>query len=29
LVTRELVPALVSSDGGERRGGTALARYDY
>ena len=29
LVTSELVPALVSSDGGERRGGTALARYDY
>ena len=29
LVTSELVPALVSVDGGERRGGTALARYDY
>ena len=29
LVTSELVPALVSIDGGERRGGTALARYDY
>jgi PII-like signaling protein len=29
MVTSELVPALVSIDGGERRGGTALARYDY
>ncbi len=29
LVTSELVPALVSIDGGERRGGTALARYEY
>jgi PII-like signaling protein len=29
LVTSELVPALVSIDDGERRGGTALARYDY
>jgi PII-like signaling protein len=29
LVTSELVPALVTIDGGERRGGTALARYDY
>jgi PII-like signaling protein len=29
LVTSELVPALVSVDGGERRGGTALARYHY
>ena len=29
LVTSELVPALVSIDGGERRGGTTLARYDY
>jgi PII-like signaling protein len=29
LVTSELVPALVSIDGGERRGGTALARYLY
>jgi PII-like signaling protein len=29
LVTSELVPALVSIDGGERRGGTALARYHY
>jgi PII-like signaling protein len=29
LVTSELVPALVSIDGDERRGGTALARYDY
>jgi PII-like signaling protein len=29
LITSELVPALVSIDGGERRGGTALARYDY
>ena len=27
LVTSELVPALVSIDGGERRGGTRLARY--
>ena len=26
LVTSERVPALVSSDGDERRGGTALAR---
>jgi PII-like signaling protein len=29
LVTSELVPALVSADGGQRRGGTALARYHY
>ena len=29
LVTSELVPALVSIDGDERRGGTALARYHY
>jgi PII-like signaling protein len=29
LVTSELVPALVSIDGGERRGGTALARYHF
>ncbi|HEX4557611.1 MAG TPA: DUF190 domain-containing protein [Mycobacterium sp.] len=29
LVTSELVPALVSIDGGKRRGGTTLARYDY
>jgi len=29
LVTSELVPALVSADDGERRGGTRLARYDY
>jgi PII-like signaling protein len=29
LVTSELVPALVSIDRGERRGGTALARYHY
>ena len=29
LVTCELVPALVSIDGDERRGGTELARYDY
>ena len=29
LVTSELVPALVSIDGGQRRGGTALAHYDY
>jgi PII-like signaling protein len=29
LVTSELVPALVSIDDDERRGGTALARYDY
>jgi PII-like signaling protein len=29
LVTSELVPALVSIDGGGRRGGTALARYHY
>jgi PII-like signaling protein len=29
LVTSELVPALVSIDGGQRRGGTALARYHY
>ncbi|GAC1401931.1 MAG: DUF190 domain-containing protein [Mycobacterium sp.] len=29
LVTSELVPALVSIDGNERRGGTALARYIY
>jgi hypothetical protein len=25
----ELVPALVSIDGGERRGSTGLARYVY
>jgi PII-like signaling protein len=29
LVTSELVPALVSVDDGERRGGTELARYVY
>jgi PII-like signaling protein len=29
LVTSELVPALVTIDGGERRGGTTLAGYDY
>jgi PII-like signaling protein len=29
LVTCELIPALVSIDGDERRGGTELARYDY
>ena len=29
LVTSELVPALVSIDGGERSGGTGLARFDY
>jgi PII-like signaling protein len=29
LVTSELVPALVSIDGGERLGGTALAQYHY
>jgi PII-like signaling protein len=29
LITSELVPALVSSDDGERVGGTALARYHY
>ncbi len=29
LVTCELVPALVSIDGGERRGGTGLADYRY
>ena len=29
LVTSELVPALVSIDGGERRGDTRLARYTY
>jgi PII-like signaling protein len=29
LVTSELVPALVSIDDGERRGGTTLARYHY
>ena len=29
LVTSELVPALVSIDGGERRGGTALAHHTY
>ncbi|OBA86264.1 hypothetical protein A5662_03010 [Mycobacteriaceae bacterium 1482268.1] len=29
LVTSELVPALVSIDGDDRRGDTALARYDY
>ena len=29
LVTSELVPALVSIDGEDRRGGTELAHYDY
>jgi PII-like signaling protein len=29
LITSELVPALVSIDGGQRRGGTGLARYLY
>jgi PII-like signaling protein len=29
LVTSELVPALLSIDGEDRRGGTELARYDY
>jgi PII-like signaling protein len=29
LVTSELVPGLVSVDGGERVGGTRLARYNY
>ena len=29
LITSELVPALVSIDGGDRRGGTGLARHDY
>jgi len=29
LVTSELVPALVSIDAGERRGGTRLARHTY
>jgi PII-like signaling protein len=29
LVTSELVPALVSIDGDDRRGGTELARYEY
>jgi PII-like signaling protein len=29
LVTSELVPALISIDGGERRGGLGLARYLY
>jgi PII-like signaling protein len=29
LVTSELIPALVSIDGEDRRGGTGLARYDY
>jgi PII-like signaling protein len=29
LITSELVPALVSIDGGERRGATALARHDF
>jgi PII-like signaling protein len=29
LVTSELVPALVSIDGGQRLGGTTLARYHY
>jgi PII-like signaling protein len=29
LVTSELVPALVSVDDGNRRGGTELARYTY
>ena len=28
VVTTELVPALVSIDGGERRGGTALGSFD-
>jgi PII-like signaling protein len=29
LVTSELIPALVSIDGEDRRGGTGLARYEY
>jgi PII-like signaling protein len=29
LITSELVPALVSIDGGERLGGMSLARYEY
>jgi PII-like signaling protein len=29
LITSELVPALVSIDDGQRRGGTGLARYHY
>jgi PII-like signaling protein len=29
LITSELVPALVSIDGGDRRGGTELASFDY
>jgi PII-like signaling protein len=29
LITSELVPALVSIDDGQRRGGTGLARYRY
>jgi PII-like signaling protein len=29
LVTSELVPALISIDGDDRRGGTELARYSY
>lgn len=29
LVTSELVPALLSIDDGDRRGGTDLARHDY
>ena len=29
LVTSELVPALLSVDDGERRGGTKLAQYRY
>ena len=29
LITSELVPALVSIDGGERLGATSLARYEY
>jgi PII-like signaling protein len=29
LVTSEMVPALVSVDGDDRRGGTRMARHDY
>lgn len=29
LVTSELVPAVLSIDGDDRKGGTALARFDY
>jgi PII-like signaling protein len=29
LITSELVPALLSVDGADRRGGTELARFDY